>query len=592
MKKIIIVLLMFFLVACEANVEPESTEEVVKGIESKVEIVFESESIDEFYDELFAEILNRNPQYIDDLGDLTAYGVEFQKDKLTPGDETYFKEMIQFYEKALSQLNSYDVDDINYRNVKWYLEIELGELQYRQQEFFLSFIIGEHRSLHTLLLETHIIETKEDAEDWIVRVKNSQLVINDWINRYNKATEAGYLMDPYTIDSTIGQISSYTKSKIVFVDLYKRFKEDVEKLGLSSIDEEELIADAEEKIEEYYIPSMNALKNALYDSKDISKESNGVWALPDGEAYYEFALKRHTTTNMTPDEIHQLGLIEVERIQNEMMNAFKELGYDGSLGENLDVFNRAAKGYSGQEAMDEYVRVASLMHDNLSDFFYKEDLPASRPDIRTSPGGNFYVTPSIDGKRSGVYYLDLGGVHLDYGINTLAFHETVPGHHLEREHELLLDNIPMVRKIAFNTAYIEGWALYAEMLADENGFNPTPEHRIGYLKSELHRAARLVVDTGIHYKKWSRVQAIDYLVMEGLLHPGYAQAEVTRYTTWPGQACAYKIGQLKIKELREYTEEQMGGDYDIKAFHHLILGNGSMPLELLEEYVKSSLERE
>ncbi len=589
MKKIFIVLLMICLVACEANVEPASTENVVEEIESEIEITFESENIEEFYDELFVGILNRNPQYIDDLGDLTSYGVEFQKDKLTPSDENYHKEMVQFYEKALSQLNSYGVDDINYRNVKWYLEIELGELQYRRQEFFLSSIIGEHRSLHTLLLETHIIETKEDAEDWIMRVENSQLVINDWINRYNKVTEAGYLMDPYAIDNTIRQISSYSKSKIIFMDLYKRFKKDVENLELDSIEEEKLIADAEEKLEKYYNPSMNALKNALYDSKDVSKESNGVWALPDGEAYYEFALKRHTTTDMTPEEIHQLGLNEVDRIQKEMMSAFEELGYNGSLGENLDVLSRAAKGYSGQEAMDEYVKVASLIHDNLSDFFYKEDLPASRPDIRTSPGGNFYVTPSIDGKRSGVYYLDLGGVHLDYGINTLAFHETVPGHHLEREHELLLENIPMVRKIAFNTAYIEGWALYAEMLADESGFNPTPEHRIGYLKSELHRAARLVVDTGIHYKKWSRTQAIDYLVMEGMLHPGYAQVEVTRYTTWPGQACAYKIGQLKIKELRDYTKEQMGSEYDIRAFHHLILGNGSMPLELLEEYVKSSL---
>jgi len=229
------------------------------------------------------------------------------------------------------------------------------------------------------------------------------------------------------------------------------------------------------------------------------------------------------------------------------------------------------------------------MEENLLNYFYEEDLPGSSPTIKTSPGGNFYISPSIDGKRSGVYYLDLGGVHSEYAINTLAFHETVPGHHLEREHELMLNNIPMIRKIASNTAYIEGWALYAEMLADEQGFNPTPEHRIGYLKSELHRAARLVVDTGIHYKKWSREEAIDYLVMEGLLHPGYASSEVTRYTTWPGQACAYKIGQLKIKELRDYVEEKMGSDYDIKEFHHLILGNGSMPLDLLEEHVKSSL---
>lgn len=595
MKRLLIIIMVLLLVSCnnenqakevEINTAPQE-EAVSQEIEP---VTFTSETIDEFYDELFVRIMNENPQYIDDLGDLSEYGVPFQKDKLTSVGEEQALKMIAFFSAALEKLDSFEQYDINYENVKWYLEIELQKLEFRNNMFFLSHIVGEHRSLYNLLLDTHVVESKKDAEDWIERVRASEDSIREWIDRYTYQVNNGYLMDPYTIDSVIGQIRTYYKSKTEYMDLFKVFSMNVDALEISDADKKLLLDNAIEALENYYVPSMEELKQVLNDSKSVSTEPNGVWAMPNGAAFYEFILKRHTTTDMTPEEIHQLGLEEVARIQEEMQDAFYELGYEGTLSENLNALYNDATPFRGQAAMDEYVGVASVMEEGLSDFFYKEDLPISSPNIKVSPGGNFYVTPSIDGKRSGVYYLDLNGTHFDFTINTLAFHETVPGHHLEREHELILDNIPMVRKLAFNTAYIEGWALYAEMLADENGYNPTPAHHIGYLKSELHRAARLVVDTGIHYKKWDRAQAVNYLVDEGLLHPGYAQVEVTRYTSWPGQACSYKIGQLKILELRELVEEAKDSDFDIKEFHHMILGNGSMPLVILEEYVKESIK--
>lgn len=591
MKRLLIVLMVLLLISCSN--ENETKESMINspsqsnGIEA---IVFESDTIDEFYDELFVRIMNENPQYIDALGDLSEYGVPFQKGQLTSVGEEQALKMISFYKGALEKLEDFEEDDINYKNVKWYLEIELQQLEFRNHIFFLSHIIGEQRGLYNLLIDTHIIENKEDAENWIERVKASEKSISEWIERYTYQANNGYLMDPYTIDSVIGQIRTYYKSKTEHMDLFNVFSMRVDALNISADDKRLLLDDAVEALENYYVPNMEALKQVLYDSKSVSSKSNGVWALPNGDAYYEFALKRHTTTDMTPEEIHQLGLKEVERIQKEMSDAFQELGYEGSLIDNMNALYNDATPYRGQAAMDEYVRVASIMEEGLSQFFYEEDLPVSSPNIKVSPGGNFYVSPSIDGKRAGVYYLDLNGTHYDFAINTLAFHETVPGHHLEREHQLVLDDIPMIRKLAFNTAYIEGWALYAEMLADENGYNPTPAHHIGYLKSELHRAARLVVDTGIHYKRWDRAQAVNYLVDEGLLHPSYAQVEVTRYTSWPGQACAYKIGQLKILELREFVEQTKGSDFDIKAFHHMILGNGSMPLTILEEYVKTTIK--
>jgi len=586
MKKTLMILMVFLLIGCQDNITEES--EIIEeeiNIESEVVTVFTSTTLEDFYEELFIKIMLYNPQWIDDLGDLSDYGVSFQKDQLTRVDDQYLDEMTEFYEEALRYLLTFESEDINYKNIQWYLEIELETLLYKDQRFFLSHIIGEHRSLYTLLLEVHIIESKEDAEDWIKRVEGTEIVIQEWIKRYNNQFEAGFIMDPMSIDATLGQLRTYYKTKPEYMDLYKAFKERVELLELTEDEKTSLVDRGLSAITDYYVPNMAELKKTLSDSKQLSKESNGVWAMPDGDAYYEFALKRHTTTTMTPEEIHQLGLSEVKRIQEDMRIAFSELGYDGELSAMLNALYGDATTFRGQEALDQYVLIAKTIEEDLETFFYKEDLPASSPNIKKSPGGNFYVTPSIDGKRSGVYYLDLGGTHFDFTINTLAFHETVPGHHLDREHELLLENIPMVRKLAFNTAYIEGWALYAEMLADEYGYNPTQAHHIGYLKSELHRAARLVVDTGIHYKKWSRDEAVDYLVDEGLLHPGYAQAEVTRYTSWPGQACSYKIGQLKLLELRNKMEDALGSEYDIRDFHHLVLGEGSMPLTLIEEHV-------
>lgn len=584
MKKIIICFLVLVLVGCQNEVSVNHSVKKPANETEEKEIVFVSKDIDAFYDELFIGILENSPQWIDDLGDLSEYGVSFQKDKLNDFSDEHMDYMEDYYETALRELDAYEVDDINAQNVKWFLEVQLGLLNYRKHEFFLSHIIGEHRWTYATLLDRHIIETKQDAEDWLSRLIAVEGAVSQWIERYELYSSEGYVMDPNTISNSIGQLRTYYKSNYELMDIYQRFRSDVEALDLSEKEENDLIEKAHLTLEDSYIPAIKELVDVLNESRRSAGEAKGVWALPDGDAYYEFILRKHTTTDLSPEEIHQLGLTEVARIQNEMEKAFAEIGYSGSLSENMSLLYQEADTFTGQSAMDEYVRVASLIEDNLDQYFYKEDLPKTSPTIAVSPGGNFYVSPSIDGKRPGVYYLDLGGVHYDFTINTLAYHETVPGHHFEREHQLHLDSIPMVRKLGHYTAYIEGWALYAEQLADEEGYNITPAHRIGYLKSELHRAARLVVDTGIHYKRWDRPQAVGYLVDEGLLSQGYAEAEVTRYTSWPGQACSYKIGQLKLLELRNMMMAKKGDAFDIKEFHSIILKEGSMPLTILEDY--------
>lgn len=593
MKKITILLLAFILVACKqtsndvktSGVEATSQEEVAS-------IQFKGDTVEAFYEDLFVKILELDPQYVTYMGDLSSYGVPASKDMLWINNDDLSNSYMVLYQSAIEKLDEFGRDDIDAKNVRWYLEILLEEEKYRDNKYFLSNIIGEHVYFYRTVNERHLIQSKEDAEDWISRIEQIRQVVDVWIARYNKAIADGYLMDPNIIEAVNSQIRSYTSYKVEKLELYNRFVKEVDALTISDDDKQVLIDRAYNILETVYMPAMKELKTVVSESKKLSPEPKGVWAMPNGEAYYEFALKRHTTTDMTPEEVHQLGLSEVARITKEMHDAFDDLGYENSLSLNdkLKALYNEAETFKGDDAIAEYKRVAKWMYDELPNYFHDEDLPPTEADIRPSEGGNYYVSPSIDGKRPGVYYIDLGYTHYDFEINTLAFHETVPGHHLEREHQMILESTPMIRKLTHYTAYTEGWALYAEHLADENGFNPTPQHRIGYLKSELHRAARLVVDTGIHYKRWTRQEAVDYLVNEGLLSKGYAGIEAARYTTWPGQACSYKIGQLKILDLRNKMKEVQGDDFDIKDFHHLVLGNGLMPLSLLEEYVLENIE--
>lgn len=592
MKRGLVLIICILLVGCQND------DSLIENYKEEPSIIiesrFDSQGLDDFYQELFVDIMALNPETIDDLGDLSEYGVEFQKDQVTLNNEMYHSDMNNLLEAGLDFMSKHKLNEdedgyIDYINVKWYLEMELDKLYYENHVFFLSQIIGDHRGFYDLLNEYHIIESVEDAESWIKRIEMTEEKASNWIEKYNLALEAGYGMDKVNIDSTIGQLRGMYSQKAEYMPLYENYEEKINSLYIEESEKTRLLEDAKVAIERYYIPSLKSLKEVLMDSMRLVGDPQGVWTQPNGEAYYLHALKKHTTTDMTPEEIHNLGLLEVERITSEITSELIALGFDGSIEDMIKTLYKEAESYSGEEALTMYKTVAAEMEQDLEQFFYEEDLPKSSPDIKVSPGGNFYMTPSIDGKRTGAYYLDLSGSHLDLNINTLAYHETVPGHHLEREHELLLD-VPMIRKLSFNTAYIEGWALYAETLADENGYNPTPAHHIGYLKSELHRAARLVVDTGIHYKKWDRTQAVNYLVDYGLLSNGYAQAEVTRYFAWPGQACAYKVGQLKLIELRNKMQDAFGDQFDIKEFHHLVLTNGSMPLILLEEYVDSYIE--
>jgi uncharacterized protein (DUF885 family) len=353
-------------------------------------------------------------------------------------------------------------------------------------------------------------------------------------------------------------------------------------------------------------PAYQSLKNWLTELLKISSTNNGVWALPDGDEYYAYMLHRRTTTNLLANEIYQLGLQEVERIHKEIKKILiEEIGMDverpiGTLMQEIaqdPQFYYANTDEGRAACLADFKFILERSRRELAHLF---DLkPHAEVAILQVPAyeeegssGAYYIAPSIDGSRTGTFFANLRDMREipKYQMETLAIHEAEPGHHFQFALQYQMD-IPILRKLGHYTAYCEGWALYVEKLAYEHGFYSSPFARLGHFQDELLRAVRLVVDTGIHHKRWSREEAIQYMQEMTGYHQNTVTTEVERYFALPGQACAYKIGQLKIFSLRQQAQEALGARFDIREFHNAVLQLGSVPLIVLEEAIGSYINR-
>ncbi|MCI5045778.1 MAG: DUF885 domain-containing protein, partial [Aquisalinus sp.] len=324
------------------------------------------------------------------------------------------------------------------------------------------------------------------------------------------------------------------------------------------------------------------------------RELVGTNTMPGGDAYYAHRARLFTTTDMTPDEIHQIGLQEVARIRAEMEEVITEAGFEGTFAEWLEYLATTPEFYpkTGAERMEIAAAISKRMDGELPKLFGRlprmpyglKEIPA---DIAEKTTTAYYSRPAGDGTRAGFYFVNtsLLDTRPNYQLEALSLHEAVPGHHLQIALAQELEMPPFRRYSGF-TAFIEGWGLYSERLGLEVGFYDTPYTNFGRLSYEMWRACRLVVDTGLHSKGWTRQQAIDYMAENSGLSMNNVTTEVDRYITWPGQALAYKIGELKIRELRAYAEDELGADFDIRAFHDVVLGSGAIPLSILEDLVK------
>ncbi len=467
--------------------------------------------------------------------------------------------------------------------------------------YVLTQISGAQLSLPQLLTVQQPLKNADDAEAYLARLGAIADALAGTRDAIYSDADLGVILPVFAIDKAVTGMEAFiappAAENPLVTELSKRLA------AGSSLPQEAVRGYAEraaEIVDRSVYPAYADLAGALRAVRERSPEGAGAWRLPEGDAFYAYALKRYGAGALTPEDVHQIGLSEVARISAEMDAILKALGYsEGSVGARFAALGEEPRMLypntdDGRERLLYDIRgYVTEVYALAPDYF--ENVSPQKVEVRrvpiyrqdSAPGG-YYTRPPLDGSAPGVYWINLKNT-ADWPRNTLktlTYHEAVPGHHFQITTAQQLEGLPLIRSMVSNSEFTEGWALYAEALAVEMGlYEGDPESNLGRLQAELFRAVRLVVDTGLHHKKWTREQAIDYMVETSGETRASATREIERYSVWPGQACSYKLGMLKIQELRAKAEAELGEGFDLKAFHTVVLGAGGVPLPLLERRV-------
>ncbi|WP_295691730.1 DUF885 family protein [uncultured Maricaulis sp.] len=466
---------------------------------------------------------------------------------------------------------------------------------------------GPHMNAASFLINNHRVDTVEDAEAYIGRLRNLPTYMDQNIANSRRSAELGVLTPAWTYEPMIATARNIITGA-PFDDgeaspLLADFTGKVEGLELDAAETARLIAEAETALTEAVAPAYGRVIALFEEQAEVATDDDGVWKHPDGGEFYNFLLNGYTTMDLSAEEIHQLGVAEVARIHDEMRGIMEQVGFEGSLQDFFEFMRTDEQFYypNTDEGRADYLADATALIDTMTETlpqmfntFPRAALEVRRVEIfrQDSAGKAFYQRPAPNGSRPGVYYANLRDMALmpTYQMEALAYHEGSPGHHMQLAIMQELEGIPAFRRFGGYTAYTEGWGLYTEYLPVEYGFYSDPYSDFGRLAMELWRACRLVVDTGLHYHQWSRQDAVDYLAENTPNPQGDIVAAIDRYIVYPGQATAYKVGMLEILRLRGIAEDALGDAYDIRDFHDVVLTQGAMPMSVLEERVNAWIE--
>ena len=470
----------------------------------------------------------------------------------------------------------------------------------------LNQIGGIHLNAVEFMTDVHPIRNVKEAEAYIDRLNLFDDSFEATLEILNAQKKAGIFPPKFVFDHLIRQLEEFLNFKENENPLRSVFLRKIEDLNLDSEVSGDLISKLDNSIENSVTPGFKLLYDFVKETRKKANQYHGVWSLPNGDEFYALRLKVYTTTDYSAEDIHNIGLSEVERITKHMQEIAFDLGYGDQVkvGQLMNSLNEDSN-FLYSDTPDRKERVVadynSIVEEtwNISELYF-HNMPKSRVEVRAVPeyseqnqAGGYYMSPALDGSRPGVFYANLYDIKQTptYSMRTLAFHEAIPGHHLQVALNLENESLSLYRRFGYGTsAFSEGWALYAERLALEAGLAEDPYDELGVLQSELFRAVRLVVDTGIHYKRWSREEAMAYMKNVTGMSDTEVRVEIERYIVWPGQACSYKVGMLKILELREKAKEKLGEDFNIKDFHSVILEQGQPPLFIVEDLVNLMLD--
>lgn len=582
-----------------------------QAADGKQKMPSESERLNTFFETVYQQTLARSPVQQSYLGIKDDYD---KWDDISDQKAIEDIEMAKHHLARMKKEFDYQTLDkqtqLSYRLFEERVQREIEDHKWRHHRYLVNQMHGWQSSIPSFLINIHQIETYQDAQAYIARLKGVKHLLQQLSENLKIAERKSILPPKFVFPYVIQDIENILSGKPFDAStndspLLEDFRKKVSALGLPARKEKKLLNKAEHALLSAVQPAYQALKAILVAQEKIATKDDGVWKLPEGDTYYLYRLKNITTTDMSPDEIHQYGLQEVDRIHNEMREIMKKVKFEGSLDDFFKFMRNDQQFYypptaAGRAAyLKRSVDIINTMKTKLPDVFNtlpKADIivKAVEPFREKSAGWAFYEQPSQDGKRPGTFYVNLYQMENNptYSAEALAYHEGVPGHHMQIAIAQELDGVPKFRKFGeSHTAYIEGWGLYSEFLPKEMGFYQDPYSDFGRLSMELWRAIRLVVDTGIHDKKWTREQAIEYHLKNTSRSKEQAIKSTERYIVMPGQATAYKIGMQKILALREHAKEKLGEQFDIREYHDVVLKNGSVPLSLMEEIVNQWIEQ-
>ncbi|MBI5345810.1 MAG: DUF885 domain-containing protein [Chlamydiae bacterium] len=570
-----------------------------------------------FVERIFIKAAICNPELLTNLGSIENTIWDFHSSKLTDISAKRNLEDFKKTKNDLKTLLSYDRQNLSEQEQITYdlLLLDLNNTMdcnsfnygtiLSCEPYPVNQLFGMQSYLPDFMINLHQIINKKSAKNYISRLSLFQIKFKELIEEL-KLREKNKVTPPlFVIEKTLNQMKQFIEPTPSENILFTSFKEKMKKTSISEKDQMKLQTQAIDVIKNKVYPAYEELIKFLENQKTIATTDDGVWKLPNGDAFYAYCLKVETTTNYSPEKIHNIGLEEVARIHAEMRQILDSEGYkEKSISEAMNDLNHDPKflypstDEGKQRLIADFALIYDEAQDKLGNIFLtlpKAKLKVEKvPDFmaKTAPAA-YYQPASWSDARPGIFYVNTHDVEIQpkFAMHALAYHEGIPGHHLQIAIAQELTNLPKIRRLAGYNAYVEGWALYCEKMAFEYLFNSDPYSNLGRLQMELMRAVRLVVDTGIHYKRWTREEAIQYMVDNTGMSKTDVIIEIERYIVLPGQACSYKLGMIKILELREKMKVALGDNFDIRKFHDLVLRNGALPLDLLEKYVLKEMSK-
>tara|TARA_B110000902_G_scaffold14865_1_gene17602 strand:+ start:4981 stop:6807 length:1827 start_codon:yes stop_codon:yes gene_type:complete len=595
LKSLLILSISLLIISCKEKSENVYTE---------AEIASESKKVSDFFQKSFDEGVDMYPEFQTRLGIKKDYG------KLNDNSPALEEKNLKINKEELAWLtDSVNVAALSkevllsYNLFKQDLENSIEDYKYRLYDYPVNQMFGAQSGKPAFMINMHRIDDVKDAEAYISRLNGFKAYFDQLVENLKAREAIGVVPPKFVFDKVvqdsenilIGQPFDSSKGQST---LLKDFLKKVNELEIDAKTKTRLETQATQALLTSVKPAYNGLISFVKAQKKRANSDHGAWKFPDGEAFFKTALKRTTTTDLTADEIHEIGLREVARIHGEMDAIRENVGFEGNLHDFFQFMKTDKQFYysedkQGKEAyLKEAVHLIDSMKTRLDELFItkpKADIivKAVEPFREKSAGKAFYNRPAADGSRPGVYYANLYDMESmpSYQMEALAYHEGIPGHHMQLAIQQELEDVTMFRKFSGYTAYTEGWGLYSEFIPKEMGFYADPYSDFGRLAMELWRACRLVVDTGIHTKKWTREVGIKYYTDNTPNAELDVIKMVERHIVMPSQATAYKIGMLKILELRSKAKDALGEQFDLREFHEVVISQGAIPLNVLENFV-------